>query len=284
MATTFKEIENYIKTNWHNYNPPSIDQINLLHIEDNIELNRDTINEIIKRLGVVPESGTTTEDQKVYDSSVYDTLINHKNLIKQLQNDKVDKTTYNTDKANLQAQIDNRLRKDQDDVSKFGYTFKKLTLTDSLSVGTTSTFSGAITAGSTLAVAGKLSANGGLETTTLKATGATTLTNTLNVSGAATLTKGLTVSGGEKVTGTLTVDNLVVTGGISCNGAGTFGGNISCYELTANRQVTVNCVDNGNFWVKKNYIEMGNSAEHRLWVQGANVSLRNGDALIRTVG
>lgn len=284
MATTFKEIENYIKTNWHNYNPPSIDQINLLHIEDNIELNRDTINEIIKRLGVVPESGTTTEDQKVYDSSVYDTLINHKNLIKQLQNDKVDKTTYNTDKANLQAQIDNRLRKDQDDVSKFGYTFKKLTLTDSLSVGTTSTFSGAITASSTLAVAGKLSANGGLETTTLKATGATTLTNTLNVSGAATLTKGLTVSGGEKVTGTLTVDNLVVTGGISCNGAGTFGGNISCYELTANRQVTVNCVDNGNFWVKKNYIEMGNSAEHRLWVQGANVSLRNGDALIRTVG
>ena len=207
-----------------------------------------------------------------------------KNLIKQLQNDKVDKTTYNTDKANLQAQIDNRLRKDQDDVSKFGYTFKKLTLTDSLSVGTTSTFSGAITAGSTLAVAGKLSANGGLETTTLKATGATTLTNTLNVSGAATLTKGLTVSGGEKVTGTLTVDNLVVTGGISCNGAGTFGGNISCYELTANRQVTVNCVDNGNFWVKKNYIEMGNSAEHRLWVQGANVGLRNGDALIRTVG
>lgn len=284
MATTFKEIENYIKTNWHNYNPPSIDQINLLHIEDNIELNRDTINEIIKRLGVVPESGTTTEDQKVYDSSVYDTLINHKNLIKQLQNDKVDKTTYNTDKANLQEQINNRLRKDQDDVSKFGYTFKKLTLTDSLSVGTTSTFSGAITAGSTLAVAGKLSANGGLETTTLKATGATTLTNTLNVSGAATLTKGLTVSGGEKVTGTLTVDNLVVTGGISCNGAGTFGGNISCYELTANRQVTVNCVDNGNFWVKKNYIEMGNSAEHRLWVQGANVSLRNGDALIRTVG
>ena len=283
MATTFKEIENYIKTNWHNYNPPSIDQINLLHIEDNIELNRDTINEIIKRLGVVPESGTTTEDQKVYDSSVYDTLINHKNLIKQLQNDKVDKTTYNTDKANLQEQINNRLRKDQDDVSKFGYTFKKLTLTDSLSVGTTSTFSGAITAGSTLAVAGKLSANGGLETTTLKATGATP-TNTLNVSGAATLTKGLTVSGGEKVTGTLTVDNLVVTGGISCNGAGTFGGNISCYELTANRQVTVNCVDNGNFWVKKNYIEMGNSAEHRLWVQGANVSLRNGDALIRTVG
>ena len=284
MATTFKEIEEYIRTNWRNYNPPSIDQINLLHIEDNINLNRDTINEIIRRMGVVPESGTTTEDQKIYDSSVYDTLIDHKNLIKQLQNDKVDKTTYNADKANLQEQIDNRLRKDQDDISKFGYTFKKLALTDSLSVGTTSTFSGAITANSTLAVAEKLSANGGLETTTLKTTGAATLTNTLNVSGATTFNQGLTVSGGGKITGTLTVDNLVVTGGISCNGAGTFGGNLSCYELTANRQVTINCVNNGNFWVKKNYIEMGGAVEHKLWVQGANVDLRDGDALIRTVG
>lgn len=284
MAATFKEIENYIKVNWRNYNPPSIDQINLLHIEDNIELNRSTINEIIRRLGKTPEGGTSVENQKIYDDSIYSTLINHKDLIKQLQNDKLDKTTYNTDKQNLQNQIDNRLRKDIDDVSTYGYTFKKLTLTDSLSVGTTSNFAGAITAGSTMTVAGKLTANSGFETTTIKASGAVTLTNTLSVSKAATISGGATISNGAKITGTLTVDNLVVTGGISCNGAGAFGGNLSCYELTADRQVTVNCVDNGNFWVKKNYIEMGSTAEHRLWVQGANVDLRNGDALIRTVG
>lgn len=284
MAITFKEIEEYIKTNWRNYTPPSIDQINLLHIEDNIFLNRDTINEIIRRLGEVPDGGTTSEEQDIYDKSIYETLINHKDLIKQLQADKLDIAVYNVDKANLQNQINNRLRKDQDDVSVFGYTFKKLSLTESLSVGTTSTFNGAITAKSTLSVAGKLNANGGIETTTLKATGATTLTNTLNVSGKTTLTQGLAVTGGSNISGTLTVDNLVVTGNITCSGRGSFGSSLSCYEMTANKQVTINCADNGNLWIKKNYIEMGASAEHRLWVQGANVSLRNGDALIRTVG
>lgn len=278
MATKFSEIEEYITTKWYNYNPPSIDQINLLHIEDNIKLNRDTINEIIRRLGAVPESGNSSENQNIYDSSIYDTLISHKDLIKKLQNDKLDKTTYNSGKADLQAQIDNRLRKDQDDVSSYGYTFKKLALTETLSVGTTSTFTGAVTAKSTLTVSGKLSANGGLETTTLKATGATTLTNTLNVSGATSMSGGLTVTKGGNITGTLTVDNLVVTGGISVSGAGSFGGNVTCKNLTASSGVTGNTVT-----TKQNYITLGASGEHILYVQGSNASLRGGDALIKTV-
>lgn len=284
MATDFKEIEEYIMVQWYNYNPPSIDQDNLLHLEKNIKLNRDTINEIIRRLGIVPDGGTSGENQEIYDSSIYDTLINFKDQIKQLQNNKVDKTDYNAKVNDLQNQINNRLRKDQDDVSVYSYTFKKLTLTDSLSVGTTSSFGGAITAKSSITATGKVTANGGVETSTLKTTGATVLGSTVEANGKATLNNGLTVKQGGSLTGTLTVDNLIVTGKITCNGAGSFGGNITCNELTANRQVTVNCNDNGNLWVKKNYIEIGASAEHRLWVQGANVSLRNGDALIRTVG
>lgn len=284
MATDFKEIEEYIMVQWYNYNPPSIDQDNLLHLEKNIKLNRDTINEIIRRLGIVPDGGTSGENQEIYDSSIYDTLINFKDQIKQLQNNKVDKTDYNAKVNDLQNQINNRLRKDQDDVSVYSYTFKKLTLTDSLSVGTTSSFGGAITTKSSITATGKVTANGGVETSTLKTTGATVLGSTVEANGKATLNNGLTVKQGGNLTGTLTVDNLIVTGNITCNGAGNFGRNITCYELTANRQVTVNCNDSGNLWIKKNYIEMGASAEHRLWVQGANVSLRNGDALIRTVG
>lgn len=284
MATDFKEIEEYIITQWYNYNPPSIDQINLLHIEENIKLNRDTINEIIRRLGEVPEEDISVEDQKIYDNSIYDTLIDFKDQIKQLQDSKVDIDVYSEKVSDLQGQIDNRLRKDQDDVSSYSYTFKKLTLTDSLSVATTSTFTGAITAKSTITAADKITANGGLDTTTLTASGATTLNNTLSVTGATTLSGGATIRGGGNLTGTLTVDNLVVTGNITCSGAGNFTGNLNCYELTAKRQVTINCENNGNLWLKKNYIEMGVSAEHRLWVQNYNTSLRSGDALIRTVG
>ena len=283
MATDFKEIEEYVMVQWYNYNPPSIDQDNLLHLERNVKLNRDTINEIIRRLGVVPDGGTSGDDQQIYDTSIYENLINFKNQIKQLQDNKVDKTTYNEKVADLQNRINNRLRKDQDDISVYSYTFKKLTLTNSLSVGTTSSFTGAITAKSSLTVTGKITGNGGVETTTLKTTGATTLGGTLGVNGKATLNNGLAVKSGGSLTGTLTVDNLVVTGKITCSGAGSFDGNITCNQLTANRQVTINCKNGGNLWIKKNYIEMGKSAEHRLWVQGSSASLRNGDALIRTV-
>lgn len=283
MATDFKEIEEYVMVQWYNYNPPSIDQDNLLHIEKNIKLNRDTINEIIRRLGTISDEGVSGDDQQIYDNSIYDTLIDFKDQIKQLQDNKVNKSEYNTKISDLQNQIDNRLRKDQDDVSTYSYTFKKLTLTDSLSVATTSSFNGAITANSTIAATGKVTANGGIETSTLKTTDSTILGSTLEVNGKTTLNNGLTVKSGGNLTGTLTVDNLVVTGNITCGGNGNFDGDVECYELTANRQVTVNCDDSGNFWVKKNYIEMGKSAEHRLYVQGKNASLRNGDALIRTV-
>ena len=284
MATDFKEIENYVMIQWRNYNPPSIDQDNLLHLEKNIKLNRDTINEIIRRLGVPPDGGVSGEDQGIYDNSIYDTLIDFKDKIKQLQATKVDKTEYNAKVNDLQNQINNRLRKDQDDISVYSYTFKKLTLTDALTVGTTSTFNGAITAKSSITTTGKVIANGGIETSSLKTTGATILGKTLEANGKVTLNNGLVVKQGGNLTGTLTVDNLVVTGRITCNGAGSFGGDISCNELTANRQVTINCNNGGNLWIKKNYIELGASAEHRLWVQGANVGLRSGDALIRTVG
>lgn len=293
MAIKFEEIENYVTTKWYNYNPPSIDQDNLRHIEDNIKLNRDTINEIIRRLGVVPTGGTSSENQQIYDTSIYDTLIDFKDKIKALQSDKLDKATYEQERGDMSTllgggtlvgAINNRLRKDTDDVSQFSYTFKALTLTNTLSVGTTSTFNGAITAKSTITSAGIVKANGGLETTTLKASGNANITGTLGVTGKTTLNNGLIVKNGGNLTGTLTVDNLIVNGNISCTGAISASGNMSCYELTANRQVTVNCADNGNLWVKKNYIELGGSAEHRLWVQGANTSLRNGDALIRTVG
>lgn len=284
MATDFKEIENYVMVQWRNYNPPSIDQDNLLHLEKNIKLNRDTINEIIRRLGVPPDGGVSGEDQGIYDNSIYDTLIDFKDKIKQLQATKVDKTEYNAKVNDLQNQINNRLRKDQDDISVYSYTFKKLTLTDALTVGTTSTFNGAITAKSSITTTGKVIANGGIETSSLKTTGATILGKTLEANGKATLNNGLVVKQGGNLTGTLTVDNLVVTGRITCNGAGSFGGDISCNELTANRQVTINCNNGGDLWIKKNYIELGASAEHRLWVQGANVGLRSGDALIRTVG
>lgn len=287
MATDFKEIEEYVITNWYNYNPPSIDQINLLHIENNIKLNRDTINEIIRRLGVVPSSGSSSEDQKIYDSSIYDTLINFKNQITQLQNDKLDNSKYLQqlgDFSQLQGgstlveAINNRLRKDTDDVSKFSYTFKKLTLTDSLTVGTTSTFTGAITAKSTLTASGKITANGGIDTTTLTASGAGTFNSTLSVSDKATLKKGITVSGAaSSITGGLTVDTLTVTGNIVCRG------NVSAVNVTASSNMTASGTVHGNILTAtQNYLNLGNGT-HKLYVQGSNVSLRNTDALIRTV-
>ena len=285
MATKFKEIEGYEIVNWHNYNPPSIDQINLLHIENNIKLNRDTINAIIKRLGEMPDSGLSKEDQAIYDNSIYETLIDHKNLIAQLDKDKLDKNTYNEQIVEVQNKITNRLRKDMDDSSEFGYKFKKLELTQTLTVGTTSTFSGAVTANSTLSVAGKLTANGGLETTTFKATDNATLSKTLSVTGATTLNGGATIKSGATVTVTLTVDKLVVTGAIECaSGITCKGGSISINEgsLTAKGSITTT---EGELRTNKNYIKMAydQNIKHTLWVQGAVPSLGGGDAVIVTV-
>lgn len=282
MATEFKEIEEYVETKWFNYNPPSIDQDNLFHLEKNIKLNRDTINEIIKRLGATPPEGGSSEDQDIYNKAIYETLIDFKNKINQLNDGKVDNSTFNTKVANLQEQIDNRLRKDQDDVSTFSYTFKTLTLTGALNVTTTSVLTGAVSAKSTITATGKITANGGLEASSIKSLGDVTFNKALTVSGASALNGGLSVKGGGNVVGTLTVDNLIVNGDISCTGNATITKKLTCKELDAKRQVTIYCEDNGNLWLKKNYIELGSSAEHRLWVQGANTSLRSGDALIKT--
>lgn len=291
MATKFEEIEEYVTTKWYNYNPPSIDQDNLKHIEDNIKLNRDTINEIIRRLGIVPDGGSTSENQQIYDSSIYDTLIDFKDKIKSLQSDKLDKFTYESERGDMSTlvggttlvgAINNRLRKDADDVSKFSYTFKALTLTNTLSVGTTSTFNGAITAKSTITSTGVVKANGGLETTTLKASSNANITGTLGVTGKTTLNNGLEVKNGGKVTGTLTVDNLVVTGRIDCNGDVRIMKNL---HIDGDISRAGNIYAEGELRTKQNYVQMayGQAITHRLWVQGAVPSLGGGDAVIVTV-
>ena len=256
-----------------------------LHLEQNIELNRETINAIIRRHVAVPESGLSKEDQAIYDNSIYKTLIDHKNLIAQLDDKKLDKTVYNDEIKKIQSQIDNRLRKDIDDSSNFGYTFKKLALTQTLSVGTTSTFSGDVTMNSALTVTGKVYANNGLETTTFKATDNVTLSKALSVTGATTLSGGATIKNGAAITGTLTVDKLVVTGAIECaSGITCTGGSISIKEgsLTAKGSLTTT---EGELRTNKNYINMayGQNIKHTLWVQGAVPSLGGGDAVIVTV-
>ena len=57
-----------------NYVIDHIDQNKLNHLESNMKLNRDTINEIIRNLGIKPD-GTTVEDSKVYDNPIYQNLI-----------------------------------------------------------------------------------------------------------------------------------------------------------------------------------------------------------------
>lgn len=294
MATKFEEIENYVTTKWYNYNPPSIDQDNLKHIEDNIKLNRDTINEIIRRLGVVPTGGTSSENQQIYDTSIYDTLIDFKDKIKALQSDKLDKATYERERGDMSTllggntlveAINNRLRKDTDDVSQFSYTFKALTLTNTLSVGTTSTFNGAITAKSTITSVGTVKANGGLETTTLKASGNANITGTLGVTGKTTLNNGLTVKNGGNLTGTLTVDNLIVTGSVKVGGENIVlnsNGAITCKSnITADKDIRTK----GAFCSAAEYIQFhyGSTPLHNLYVHGGSRSLGGGDAFIQTV-
>lgn len=295
MATDFQEIEEYITTKWYNYNPPSIDQDNLRHIEDNIKLNRDTINEIIRRLGVVPSTGNTAEDQQIYDTSIYDTLIDFRDKIKHLQDTKLDIAVYEAERgdisnlqggSNLVEAINNRLRKDQDDVSQFSYTFKKLTLTDSLSVATTSLFTGAITAKSTITATGKITANGGVEATDLKVTGDSVMNGNLNVGKRITGTGGLTVSGASSnITGGLTVDNLTVTGNIIV------GNNAVVLRNNGKIENTSTITSNGAIYTRDIFYSTGeciyfhwnSSPAHRLYVHGGSQYLEGGDAFIQTV-
>ena len=71
MADDLKPIADYHITDWHNYLPPSIDQVNLNKLEEGMALNRNTINEIIRHLGVKPES-ISSEDEKIGQAHISD--------------------------------------------------------------------------------------------------------------------------------------------------------------------------------------------------------------------
>lgn len=131
-----KPIVDYNPTEWRNYIPPSIDQDNLNHLETNMKLNRDTINEIIRKLGVKPSS-TSAADNRIYNTAVYETLIAHRDEMARLERDKLNLALYNSqlgDFTQLQGgstlveAINNRLRRDIDDSANHTYTFKKLIL------------------------------------------------------------------------------------------------------------------------------------------------------------
>ena len=77
-------------------------------------------------------------------------------------------------------------------------TFNTTDVATTLSVGTTSTLTGAVSMGNNLTVAG-----------TLGVTGATTLSSTLAVTGTSTLTDDVTMSADAEVVGTLTAHNIV---------------------------------------------------------------------------
>lgn len=282
-------IENYVPTEWHNYIPPSIDQNKLNHLEENMKLNRDTINEIIRNLGIKPD-GTTVEDSKVYDNPIYQTLIAHKNELARLEKDKLDLSKYNSqlgDFTKLQGgstlveAINNRLRRDIDDSADHTYTFKKLILRNGTSEGLNVT--GSATISRNLTVAGinssaLIKSTAGMETTTLKATDAVTFTNTLGVTGKITGNGGLDISNGANITGTLTVDNLVVKGSISCAGNATFNNNVGAKTLTTSSTITSegDIRTKGALRSKKNYLDLAydEGIRHRLWVQGANPRIR----------
>ena len=100
MAEYLEPIADYTPTNWHNYLPPSIDQDNLNHLEQNMLLNRDTINEIIRKMGVKP-SGTSVEDTAIYTNPIYETLIAHKDELARLDSAKLNITKYNSDLGDM---------------------------------------------------------------------------------------------------------------------------------------------------------------------------------------
>ena len=293
-------IENYVPTEWHNYIPPSIDQNKLNHLEENMKLNRDTINEIIRNLGIKPD-GTTVEDSKIYDNPIYQTLISHKNELARLEKAKLDLTKYNSQLgdftklqggATLVDAINNRLRRDIDDSANHTYTFKKLILNNGTSEGLKVTGSASISKNLTVAgitSSGKVTITSadGLETTKLKATDAVTFTNTLGVTGKITGNGGLNISNGANVTGTLTVDNLVVKGTISCAGNATFNNNVGAKTITTSSTITADDAIRTKkaFHSTDEYIEFhwNSNPLHKLYVHGGGQGLGTGDAFIQTV-
>lgn len=295
---SLKPIEQYVRTEWHNYTPPSIDQNKLNHLEENMKLNRDTINAIIERLGIKTEGGSSKDDD-IYNNPIYTTLIAHKNELERLEKDKLDLSKYNSqlgDFTKLQGgktlveAINNRLRRDIDDSADHTYTFKKLILKNGTSEGLNVT--GSATISRNLTVAGinssaLIKSTAGMETTTLKATDAVTFTNTLGVTGKITGNGGLDISNGANVTGTLTVDNLVVKGSISCAGDATFNNNVGVKTLTTSSTITADGAIRTRkaFHSTDEYIEFhwNSTPLHKLYVHGGTRGLGDGDAFIQTV-
>lgn len=295
---SLKPIEQYIRTEWHNYIPPSIDQNKLNHLEKNMQLNRDTINAIIERLGIKTEGGSSKDDD-IYSNPIYTTLIAHKNELERLEKDKLDLSKYNSqlgDFTKLQGgstlveAINNRLRRDIDDSADHTYTFKKLILKNGTSEGLNVT--GSATISRNLTVAGinssaLIKSTAGMETTTLKATDAVTFTNTLGVTGKITGNGGLDISNGANVTGTLTVDNLVVKGSISCAGNATFNNNVGAKTITTSSTITADDAIRTKkaFHSTDEYIEFhwNSTPLHKLYVHGGGQGLGTGDAFIQTV-
>ncbi len=293
-------IDNYKPVLWHNYLPPSIDQDNLNHLETNLELNRDTINEIIKNLGIKPD-GVSAEDQNIYDSPIYETLINFKNELKRLEQDKLDKTKYNSDLgditqlqggSNLVSAINNRLRRDIDDSSQHTYTFKKLVLTNGTSEALNITGSATITKGlkvGGITSSGKVTVThtDGIETTKLRVNNETTFASTLTVGGLLTANGGIKTNGDQTTTGKITTANLTVnTKLVSSNVTEvktlSASGTISTTStITANGDIRTR----GAFRSTAEFIEFHweQSPLHKLYVHGSGQSLGSGDAFIQTV-
>lgn len=292
-------IDDYKAVEWHNYLPPSIDQDNLNHLENNVELNRDTINEIIRNLGIKPD-GTSVEDQKIYDTPIYETLIAFKNELKRLENDKLDKSKYNKDLgditklqggSNLVEAINNRLRRDIDDSANHIYTFKKLVLNNGNSEALNVTGSATITKRLTVAgitSSGKVNVThtDGIETTSLRVNNAATFRSTLGVTGLLTASGGVSTNN-MSASGTITTANLTVNTKLDSKDITTVktlaasGAISTASTITADGDIRTK----GTFRSTAENIEFhwGQSPTHNLYVHGGSQSLGTGDAFIQTV-
>lgn len=279
------KIENYIPTEWRNYIPPSIDQEHLNHLEENVKLNRDTINDIIERLGI-KSSSSSTEDDDIYNSAIYDTLISFKDKIKNLEDSKVNQSAYDKKIAELETKINGKLSKITDDSGAYTYTFKKLILQQTSSSASALEVTGAASISGVLTVAGitssaVITAQKGISTTTLSASGAVTVGNTLTVTKGITGNGGITITNGGTITGTLTVDNLRVTGAITCDGAINANSATITEKLIAKNVTAEANIKGKNVTATNNYITFGDA--RKLYVQASKPTLNGTDAAILTV-
>lgn len=296
-----KEIPNYNMTEWHNYLPPSIDQTNLNKLEENVNLNRDTINEIIRNLGIKPDD-TSVDDSNIYDTPIYETLINLKNKIAALEKNKLDVNKYNSDLGyggdisniiannpndrTIIAAINNRLRKDADDTTPYKCTFGSIEIT--------STSNTALNVAGGVKVRSALEANS-ITTSSLTVNGTTTL-NSLKVNNNAVISGSATV-GSLSSSGTISAPNATLTNITSTgviNGARIeassmvkVGNPSSTWDVQIipngiicvgiNASGAINC---GSLSTSANNIILNG---HRLYVHGGSQSLNDTDAFIKTV-